>query len=153
MAEDSPADKAGLEAGDVIVKVAGEEIKSLSDVQDAVRETDENETIELTILRNKREKLFTVTVEKRASSFFNREVFDRDLFDRDVFDRSLGSRSYRRFGLDVLPRMLGLSRGSIGPGSLYFDLDDNAGQLKRLRREMRQMRRELDRMRKDIDGK
>lgn len=153
VAEDSPAEKAGLEAGDVIVKVAGEEIESLDDVQDAVRATDENETIELTILRNKREKLFTVTVEKRASSFFNREVFDRDLFDRDVFDRSLGSRSYRRFGLDVLPRMRGLSRGSIGPGSLYLDLDDNAGQMKRLRREMRKMRRELNRMRKDIDGK
>ena len=148
VAEDSPADKAGLEAGDVIVKVDGQGIESLVDVQDAVRATDENETIELTILRNKREKLFTVTVEKRATSFL-----DQDLFDRDVFDRSLGSRSYRRFGLDVLPHMRALSRGSIVSGSWYFDLDDNQGQMERLRREMRKMRRELDRMRKDIDGK
>ncbi len=141
--EDTPAEKAGLKAGDVIVKVAGEEIESLADVQDAVRETDEGETIELTVLRGKREKSFIVTVEERESSFF----------DRPLFDRSFGSHNRPHLQLQNLPRMRGLSRGNIGRGSLYFDLDDYESEMEQLRSQMRELRRELDRLREDVDGK
>lgn len=144
--EDTPADKAGLKAGDVIVKIAGEEIKSLVDVQDAVNKTDEGETVELTVLRDKREKSFTVTVEERESSHLDRPLFDR-------FFRSDIRPNFRFQNPPRLPRMRGLSRGNFGSGSLYFDLDNHEDEMERLRREMRELRRELDRLRKDVDGR
>lgn len=143
VAEDTPAEKAGLKAGDVIVKIAGEEIKSLIDVQDAVSKADEGETVELTVLRDKREKSFSVTVEERESSHLDRPLFDR-FFRSDIRPN---------FRLQNPPRMRGLSRGNFGPGALYFDLDDHAGEMERLRRQMRELRRELDRLRRDVDGR
>ena len=58
-----PADKAGLQAGDVIIKVDGQPVNATGEVTKAIRERLEKKTFPLTIVRNKGEMTVNVTVE------------------------------------------------------------------------------------------
>lgn len=62
--DDTPAKKAGLEAGDVIVEVAGEPIAEVGDVWKALSGKDGEVQVE--VIREKRHKNFTVKLEKEA---------------------------------------------------------------------------------------
>jgi len=59
---DSPAEKAGLKAGDVIVKIGGEEIEDEDDVGEAVREHDPGDAVDFVIQRDGREMTVKVTL-------------------------------------------------------------------------------------------
>lgn len=63
---DSPADKAGLMRGDVILKINDNVIKNSNDVSEIIGKTKINEKLVLVILRNGQSKFITVTVEKRS---------------------------------------------------------------------------------------
>jgi len=67
--EDSPAEKAGLKAGDVIVKIDGEEIEDPGDVVEVVMDKEEGDKVKISVLRNKKKKTFTVEVAERESTF------------------------------------------------------------------------------------
>ena len=62
--EDSPAEKAGLEAGDVITAVDGRRARDAEDVCDDVRDYEEGDTVELTVTRDGQEQTVTVEVEE-----------------------------------------------------------------------------------------
>jgi len=59
----SPADGAGLRAGDVIVKVEGEAVSDSADLRSALRER-RGKTFPLTIVRDRREQSVSVTLPK-----------------------------------------------------------------------------------------
>jgi S1-C subfamily serine protease len=61
-AEDSPAEKAGLKEGDVIVKVQDKAIKEVSDLMEAMAKTKPGDKLSVTIKRDDKEKTFTVTL-------------------------------------------------------------------------------------------
>ncbi len=67
--EDSPAEKAGLKAGDVIVKIDGEEVEDPGDVVKVVTDKEEGDRVKLDVLRNKKKKTFTLEVAERESTF------------------------------------------------------------------------------------
>ncbi len=62
---DSPADKAGLLRGDVILKINDKTIKNSNDVSEIISKTKINEKIVMVILRNGQSQFITVVVEKR----------------------------------------------------------------------------------------
>jgi serine protease Do len=64
--KESPADKAGLKAGDVIVGVDSKDITSPGDVARAVRTKDEGD-VEIRVLRERQSKAFKVHLEKRST--------------------------------------------------------------------------------------
>jgi len=64
---DSPAEKAGLRQGDVILKINNKPIKSSRDVSDIVSNTEIGQKLELLIYRNGRTKSVTVTVGKKPN--------------------------------------------------------------------------------------
>jgi membrane-associated protease RseP (regulator of RpoE activity) len=62
--EGSPAAKAGLKAGDVIIKVGSKGVGSVEDLRDALGdETDQPHKVLLTIVRNHEEQMVTVQIE------------------------------------------------------------------------------------------
>ncbi len=60
----SPAEKAGMKAGDVITKINGERVKSLSEMQAKLRDKHEEKTVQVTVLRRGSESTLTVEPNK-----------------------------------------------------------------------------------------
>lgn len=64
VAENSPAARAGLKAGDVITAVDGEKVESAGDLSRTINRKNEGD-ISLTIIRDRKERALRVTPEKR----------------------------------------------------------------------------------------
>ena len=71
---DSPAAKAGIKAGDVILSMGGEKIDTPNDIMRILSRTKEG-PLEVRVMRNRQEMTFTVQVEKGGSS--SNLLFDR----------------------------------------------------------------------------
>lgn len=65
---DSPAAKAGLKAGDVILNVGGEKVENPMDLRQALTTKSEG-SVEFRVLRDKQEHILTVQLEKGTSSW------------------------------------------------------------------------------------
>ena len=62
--EDSPAEKAKLKAGDVIVKADGERIEDTPDLREIIDEHEEGQEMEVVVVRKGKEKTVKLTLEK-----------------------------------------------------------------------------------------
>ncbi len=60
---DSIAEKAGIKAGDVIVKVEDTKVATSRDITMALRSARNKKTVTVTVMRNKKEMPITVTIE------------------------------------------------------------------------------------------
>jgi C-terminal processing protease CtpA/Prc len=60
--EDSPAEEAGLKAGDVIVRLDDEEVTSAREVQEYLADTDEGDEVELEVIRDRKKETFNATL-------------------------------------------------------------------------------------------
>lgn len=74
---DSPAAKAGLKAGDVIVEIEGKEVKGMGDLMRAMSEKKEGD-LSLTIVRDRNRQTVRVTPEKMKGDGFFFEFNDED---------------------------------------------------------------------------
>jgi len=63
--EDSPGEKAGLMAGDVITALNGEKLANLMDYSNALKKHQPGDVVELKILRNGEEKTISITLGER----------------------------------------------------------------------------------------
>ncbi len=61
----SPAEKAGLKRGDVVIAYDHKSVKTAHDLSRMVAETSPNTKVEITVIRNGAKKLFTVTIGQR----------------------------------------------------------------------------------------
>lgn len=64
--KDSPAEKAGLKAGDVITSFNGKKTTTPDQLRDGLRELDEGDAAKLTVLRHGKEQQITAQPEKRV---------------------------------------------------------------------------------------
>ncbi len=67
----SPAEKSGMKAGDVVIKVAGERVRNLNEMRDRLREKREDKTVPVTVLRRGSEQNLTVEPTKPETRFRN----------------------------------------------------------------------------------
>ncbi|MDH3494729.1 MAG: PDZ domain-containing protein [Acidobacteriota bacterium] len=65
--KDSPAERAGLRAGDVIVEIDGKEVKNHSDLFRGMR-GDNEEPVVLTVVRDRARQTISVTPDKRPGA-------------------------------------------------------------------------------------
>ena len=81
--EDSPAEKAGLKDGDVIVRVDGHEVDNVSVLRNKIALIRPNNTTSLAIVREGNEKNISVTIGEQPSSFsgYNKED-TKDIYDK-----------------------------------------------------------------------
>jgi serine protease Do len=63
VSHDSPAEKAGIKAGDVIVKVGEARVGGTRDVSTALRDARPDRALTITVMRNKKEVALNVTLE------------------------------------------------------------------------------------------
>lgn len=66
---DSPAAKAGLQKGDVIVEFAGERVRSVAELTRLVRETPPGRPVEIRVRRNGAKETLNATIEPRKNGF------------------------------------------------------------------------------------
>jgi S1-C subfamily serine protease len=72
--KDSPAEKAGLKAGDIIVRVGETKVTTPRDVSSAIRTARSQKTFPITVVRNRKEMTLTVTLENsRSGQDYHRE--------------------------------------------------------------------------------
>ena len=71
--EDSPAEKAGLKAGDVIVRVEGEKVRDADDLRDILTDYEDGDEVAVEIVRRGKRKTLTVTLER--GRFFSNWVW------------------------------------------------------------------------------
>ena len=67
--EDSPAEKAGIKAGDVILSVAGENVEDAGDLVEEIRGHKPESKVELKVIRKNRSRKMKVTLGEAPSSF------------------------------------------------------------------------------------
>lgn len=138
--EDSPAGKAGLREGDVVVEYDGERVRSARQFTRLVQETPDGRTVKIAVLRNGQKQTVDATPEagRNAWNFeidgdqIRREI-ERGLrdFQREPFEFRFDDRGPRRFEYRLPERVMPLmgSRGRLGVNvqSLTPELEEYFG--------------------------
>lgn len=75
----SPADKAGIQVGDVLVKVDGSEVESASQVRNEVGMLRIGDRVNIEVLRGGKSKLFTATVEEHVRKSIEGRLLNKKL--------------------------------------------------------------------------
>lgn len=130
----SPAEKAGLKAGDIVVEYDGERVRSSRQFSRLVQETPEGRQVPLAIVRDGERRSLTATPEAR--SFAWEMGLDGEQLQRDI-ERGLerGLQGLRGFRMDDLPQRFRFDRnldGFFAPTSrrrLGISVDSLSGQL------------------------
>lgn len=126
---DSPAEKAGLKAGDLVVAIDGEEVYEADDIQDAIRDLEADEIARLDVIRDKKPQSIEVTVDVREDNFYSGGPHILNIPDLPRID------------LDA-PRMRGLYRS--------LDHDFGGFDSREFREDMREMRQELEEVQEEL---
>ncbi|HEY4612325.1 MAG TPA: PDZ domain-containing protein [Bacteroidota bacterium] len=85
---ESAADKAGMKAGDVIVKIGSEQVEDIADVWEALGEYEEGETADIEVIRKGASKKLSLEIEEgdEGSWFHYRTEPHGEMFDDDFGD-------------------------------------------------------------------
>jgi|GEM_PF-5296841 len=70
--EGGPAEKAGLEAGDIIVELGGKKLKSMKDLRKVLSKHDPNSKIKVLVMRDGEKEKFKVKLGERPSAFYGK---------------------------------------------------------------------------------
>jgi serine protease Do len=88
--KESPAEKVGLKAGDVIIKVADRDIKNAKDLVRTINYYNPDEVVEVTVMREKKKKSFKVTLgETKGMANFQFYGFDDKMIEVPDVDVTL----------------------------------------------------------------
>ncbi len=88
--EDSPAEDAGLKAGDVIISADGEAVAEMDDLKDIIGEKEEGDKVEIGFIRKGEKKKVTVEVTE--------DSFGSSTFSRSMNLYKMNMPKFKRFG-------------------------------------------------------
>ena len=123
---DSPAERAGLKEGDVVIEYDGERVRSARQFTRLVQETPDGRTVKIAVMRNGQKQVVDATPDNRASFDVGidadrlRDDIERGLrdfrFEPPVFDFRFDDRGPRRFEYRLPEMVMPLmgSRGRLG---------------------------------------
>ncbi len=100
--KDSPADKAGIENGDVIIKLDGKELKDVTDLRNRVAMITPGTKVALEVIRDTKEKHINVEIGKQPENFGHKQTTTpSQLFDKFGLSlQNLTSELAERFGFE-----------------------------------------------------
>jgi serine protease Do len=134
---DSPAESAGLEPGDLIVAIDGEEVSEAADVQDIIRSLDEGDVARIEVVRQREQKTIEVTIELDEDGAYYGGPHILRLPDLPDIDLNI-------------PRMKGLHRSYSHDYDL-FDSKDLREAMEEYEEEMAELKKELRELRKALE--
>ncbi len=141
--EDSSAEKAGLKAGDVIVRIENEDITSAADVHKAMAATKAEDEIKIQVLRKGKTKKFEVTLDEMSMESIRKiEFISENDYDSLIAPKKL----MKHFKLS----------GTHGPkhmGHVKYMGDHESFELDEVREELEELRLELEKLREDLKKK
>lgn len=150
--DDSPAARAGIEAGDVILRADDRPLGGPDDLRKALRKAEPGDELELTILRDHAERTLEVTLGEPPSDGQHRTL-------KRMF-REGGPGNLYFHGAPGLPEEhLELKDGEAGDGERKVIIRRLApgampdGDAQELRKELQELRAEVERLREEMDGK
>lgn len=79
--EDSPADKAGLKAGDVIIRIGDDDIEDEGDVREAIRDRKPADRVDFVIVRDGQQQTIAVTLGEQEMPDLGENFMEFDLPD------------------------------------------------------------------------
>lgn len=120
--DDSPAKEAGLQKGDKIIKVNNEDVSEKDNSYVATKIKNENDKVEITVLRNNEEKKVTVKKDKLYIPSVTSKVIEEENKKIGYIDITTFSNTTSK---QVKKALLSLEKDNID--SLVIDVRNNAG--------------------------
>ncbi len=131
--EDSPADKAGLKAGDVITKVDDQKVESTSELTETVRRYEPETKVTVTVVRAGKTKKLNATLGETENSF----AYKFGDWDKMGEHRKL---------LKELPHP---TRKDFDVHAFNFDEQELKAEMENMKAELEKLKRELEELKKE----
>ena len=149
--EDSPAEKAKLKAGDIILSVNGDNVSTASELQRAISRQDPDSEVALEIIRKGRSRDITATLDAQNNNFSWTGKMPTILVDGqaviegthfEAHDRALNKHLVE--SSDKLHENIKYKMRMVGP----MDSDDLREELDALKKEFKKLRKEVNKLKK-----
>jgi serine protease Do len=128
--EDSPAAKAGLEKGDVILQFAGEKVRSVAELERLVRETPPGRKVSIEVSRNGRAQALSAEITKRSDENWSSQFVMPDVQIPNVhipnfnFNMLMGGPRLGITGEDLTSQLAAYFGVWQGKGVLVTEVED-----------------------------
>lgn len=115
--KESPAEKAGLKAGDVLLRVGSRTVSDIDDLRKALRKHESGEKVEVEVLRKGSKKTMTVEIEEDSGEPWGLVIPDHPLPPKVHISPRWEEDAEYEFELDIEPQIERLERRieRIGP--------------------------------------
>lgn len=131
--EDSPAEKAGIKAGDVIVGVDGSDVDGYGDIQKAIRKKSPGDEVTVNIIRNRKKTDLMVEVGERDQHGYN--YFFGDGSDLDI----------------AIPDVSHFFDAHFDKAEYSFEVEKYKKEMEELKFNMKKLKQELGEIKKMLD--
>lgn len=112
----SGAKAAGIESGDVIVKIAGKKVRNMAELQESIAQHHPGDKIEVTIVRNKKEKDLDVTLKNLQGNTEVVKKFDLDMLGAAF--KPIDDDMKRHLGVSYGLQVTGLDKGKLADAGI-----------------------------------
>lgn len=157
--EESPAETAGLKAGDVIIAIDKYSIRDVDDVTDEIRDFDPGDKVTLTIIRDRKEMNVEVELGEHE---FERSWFGygdwnvvRGLDGLKGLEALEGLKALKDLDIDIdVPDAPNAPEAWVYPRfhhSSDFDREELQREMEEVRRQMQELKKELEEIRDQLD--
>jgi len=127
ISDDSAAEEAGLEKGDVITSIDGREVTKMSQLQEQIAQHKPGDKVKITYLRNKKEK--TVTITLRNAQGTTKVMTEVDMDQLGVNMKLITDEQKQQFGLSYGLVVNNIRRGKmmdagVTKGTIILQVND-----------------------------
>lgn len=112
----SGAKLAGIEPGDVIVKIAGKKVHNMAELQENIAKHRPGDEVEITVMRNKKEKTLDVTLKNMQGNTEVVKKFDLDMLGAAF--KPIDEDTKRHLGISYGLQVTGVEKGKFAEAGI-----------------------------------